>query len=91
MPPSGSLIAAGPLTKQRGSEPYRIVLIVHPDGTYSVHHEGFEKIPEPGEQAKSHLYWGHYFAKYDLERAVRVFGEKVAEQSSYMNHLEEEK
>lgn len=52
---SGTIIAAGPTTKQRATTPYRHVLIAYNDGSYSVHQQAFN---ENGDHA---LFHGVYF------------------------------
>lgn len=50
----GKVIAAGPLSHQPGTMPYRIVLVAYKDGKYSVHTELFNK-------DRSELCSGQYF------------------------------
>jgi hypothetical protein len=84
------VMAAGPLTKQRSTTPYRVVLITYTNGLYSVHKEVFDKIPLEGEKISSYLAEGRYFNEGQLAEAVRYFGEKVRDESVYMNALEKE-
>ncbi len=92
------LIAAGPLSKQPCTMPYRVVLIQYNDKQYSVHNEYF-KDPEiirrmnEGILAKehvwgeSHLENGNYFDSDSLVDAVSKFAERVARNAQYHQSL----
>ena len=80
----GELLAAGPLTKQPGSLPYRIVLHRH-GNSFAVHSEYFnQNLLDEGELLsniyvyKSHLEYGHYFNENEFVKAVEKFSEKLA-------------
>jgi len=70
------VVAAGPLTKQPNSMPYRIVLLQWPDGKYSVHDQIYSDLgnlvdPDvtllaelgatPNKPPRASLAHGHYF------------------------------
>lgn len=86
------VIAAGPITLQPHSRPYRIVM-VNWGNNFSVHTEFFEvdtdeiKAGNVGlldacENASTYLENGNYFKPTDFEKAVRLFSDKLN------NHLQ---
>ncbi len=83
---SGVVIAAGPLTKQPLSIPYRIVLVQYDDGHFSVHFEQFKEMPEGATDVikKCNFYEGSYFGPHQLPEAVKCFGERLVKRE-YIN------
>lgn len=47
IPIENDIIAAGPLTKQPHSVPFRVVLRVQPNGGYVVHNQYFPEVGKP--------------------------------------------
>lgn len=94
------MLAAGPLTKQPMSMPYRIVLIEYHNGkrrqmynesSFSVHAEIFkqedlvERIGNGGIcDYSSFLHQGDYFDSHSFAAAVKRFGERVASDSVHV-------
>lgn len=84
------LVAAGPLTKQPHTLPYRHVIVGYGDGGYSVHNEVFteESVIEQAHggadagvdriERHSSLCHGHYFGATQLPEAMQRFAEKLA-------------
>jgi len=72
---SRTIIAAGPLTKQPGTIPYRHVIVRYENGSYSVHSEGFDSL----DGTKSHLSNGHYFeaGPEGFVKAQEKFAERI--------------
>lgn len=86
------IIAAGPLSKQPHSTPYRIVLVKRNIGGFTVHKEFFEDLPEGDGPYKSSLAEGKYFTSGGTEaellaKATQAFGEMVASHSEYLLSL----
>jgi hypothetical protein len=88
-----NIIAAGPLSKQPGSTPYRIVLIAYDNGEYSVHHQMFREDDlgklKAGEPVSSSLAHGSYFRSggEELARATKKFADKVSAHADYLPSL----
>lgn len=78
-----NIVAAGPLTKQPGTNPYRFVIVAYENGEFSVHTEYFSDITN---LKKSSLSNGHYFkaGPEGFVKAVEKFSEKVAQHAEYM-------
>lgn len=80
------ILAAGPLTKQPHTNPYRTVLIDWGD-KYSVHRQYWMDHPEPppgGRTAGSALESGNYFEKHGgpaaaFRDAIAVFANRVSD------------
>jgi hypothetical protein len=77
------VLAAGPITHQPHTRPYRIVL-VDQGHEFSVHSEVFE-IDQPQEDlaaacqsAKSYFHEGNYFKPHDFVKAANRFAERLA-------------
>ena len=88
-----NLIAAGPLSKQPATMPYRIVLVdrgSEENHDYVVYREYFdeEQLQDVIENpvVSSHFADGTYCGN-DLVRAVGLFGEKVAFHAKYLESL----
>lgn len=79
------VFAAGPITLQPASRPYRIVMCKWGDDKISVHTEYFEGIKEEQvkdlafdcSEAKSFLEGGHYFKPQEIAIAQRIFADKL--------------
>jgi hypothetical protein len=90
------LIAAGPLTKQPSTQPYRIVLIAN-GPKFTVHTEYFEdaKIIEktanaqPGDPilAESSISGGNYFEATELVEATLKFADRLAKNAEYIRSI----
>lgn len=94
------MLAAGPLTKQPMTMPYRIVLLEHRkpgtspfynDSSFSVHSEIFksETLIEDEQNGRvtdweSYLHQGDYFKPGQFAEAVKRFGERVANDSIHV-------
>ena len=81
------VLAAGPLSRQPGTMPYRIVLLGRANGSYSVHSQMFETLePVP---SGDHFMSGDYFAPgaNGLVGATKRFGERVAANAEYLASL----
>lgn len=76
------IIAAGPLSKQPSTVPYRIVLLEYGNGSLSVHHQMFNSVDNLAKGSFAH---GHYFQKDQIADATKKFAEKVTEHSGYLN------
>lgn len=86
---NGVIFAAGPLTEQPGSTPYRYVLVER-EHDFVVWKEKFDEMPKPGTvetDSPSHFSNGHYFSKKELVKAVTNFGERIAETAEFMESL----
>lgn len=77
-----NVIAAGPLAKQPGTMPFRVVLVQYDDGKFSVHREMFGTLPANDQFAKSDLCSGHYFGAHELVEATKLFAEKVSDNAN---------
>ena len=90
-----NIVAAGPLSKQPGSTPYRIVLVAYADGSYSVHHQTFREDDmdklQRGEfhTISSSLAHGSYFREgpEELVKATVKFADKVTAHAPYLASL----
>ncbi len=76
------IIAAGPLTHQPASTPYRMVLVQKRDGSFVVYTEFFTALPEDVPQLlpvpSSSFANGHYFKADQLVEATQKFAERLA-------------
>jgi hypothetical protein len=90
------LIAAGPLTKQPETLPYRIVLIAN-GPKFTVHTEYFDDSQiiektanaQPGDPilAESSLSGGNYFNADELVKATIAFAERLAKNAEYIQSI----
>lgn len=88
------LIAAGPITRQPGTAPYRVVLLELSDNNFSVHNEIF-CIDDPKQadlddgRIGSGLSRGDYFSagEFPFVRAMERFVERVSHDIKYYESL----
>ena len=78
------VFAAGPITLQPASKPYRIVMVKWSDDQISVHTEIFDVALEnvsdlafDCSEAKSCLEHGSYFKPEEIVQAQRIFADKL--------------
>jgi hypothetical protein len=91
------LIAAGPLSRQPQSTPYRVVLARDGQG-FTVHCESFQasdlasavgvSFRSTRTVYKSWLSNGYYFKAGELVEATKKFAERVAQQAEFLTSLE---
>jgi len=90
------LIAAGPLSKQPMTLPYRVVLLEKQDGSFVVHNETFIntqiidllQVTQRCEgEFSSSLSSGDYFDKSEATAATRRFAERVAQNAGYLKSI----
>lgn len=88
---NNKILAAGPLSKQPHSKPYRIVLIGYVDGKFSVHHQIYNSEDattlDDLKVGGSSLSYGHYFSATQLVEATKKFAEVVAHHAEYLESL----
>lgn len=80
------IIASGPLTRQPGSKPYRLVLCSAPDGQFVVRKDSFPGMPDEGAPLpkSSVQHSGSYFPASKFADAVAAFADQLrAEADSY--------
>lgn len=89
---TATVIAAGPLTKQPGTLPYRIVLVnwgckltVHRQ-TFDIRNISDSDLATACSKAESELTSGQYFLPSELVKATVAFGERLKDDAE--NHYE---
>jgi hypothetical protein len=86
----GDVIAAGPLTKQRGTIPYRVVLRVLAPGSFVVHYQHMD-VDEDGYVSHRCFHHGDYFQGPDaFAKAIQCFGNRVVRDAGNCSSIEED-
>lgn len=87
VPHRDNVLAMGPLSKQPGSTPYRIVLIER-DDKLIVYAQGFKE-NENGtlDFGKTSFSQGDYYGPDELVKATQRFAERTAKHAEYLQSL----
>lgn len=90
---NGRLLAAGPMTKQPGTRPYRLVLLRNGNG-FTVHAEFFpenikfeNKLQLNVTEYETDLGGGSYFQPHELVRATQCFADRLARNAEFFESL----
>jgi hypothetical protein len=86
----GDVIAAGPMTRQRMTVPYRVVLRVLGPGKFVVHYQHTD-VDEDGRVSHRCFHHGDYFEGTDaFARAIQCFGNRVVRDAGNCSSIEDD-
>jgi hypothetical protein len=91
------VMAAGPLTKQPATRPYRVVIVNWGDDRFSVHNQYFTDSVEAGPitdlafscsaQFTSYLESGDYFKAEDFPKCIERFAERCKRNAEFVQSI----